>query len=475
MNADRERERARPRVVIAGLSGDSGKTMVALGMLLAARARGLEVAAFKKGPDYIDAAWLSWASGRPARNLDSFLAGFPGCLTSFGRHAVREGLNVIEGNRGLYDGVDAAGTHSTAELAKALHAPVILVLNAAKVTRTIMAPILGCLDLDPDVHIAGVVLNRVAGRRHETMLRAAVDACGLPVLGVVPKAAATTLLPDRHLGLVTPAEHPAIAELERNLRTLVADRLELELVAAVAREAPPLTAPPPRAAQPAPSSNVRIGFLRDSAFTFYYPENLEALEELGAELIPLSSLDTPELPGDLAGLYIGGGFPETHGAAISRNRSFLDSLCRRAASGLPIYAECGGLMLLSQAVVWRGSTYPMAGWLPFSVHVCDTPQGHGYAELLVDRPNPIYPVGLALKGHEFHYSRIDPRTEELPTACAVRRGTGCYRGREGIFRANTWACYTHIHALGTPEWAPALVQCARRFASAAASKTVIGE
>ncbi len=466
MSGDRDEARALPRVVIAGLSGDSGKTLAALGLLLAARARGLEVAAFKKGPDYIDAAWLSWASGRQARNLDSFLAGFPGCAASFGRHALPGGLNVIEGNRGLYDGVDACGTHSTAELAKALQAPVILVINAAKVTRTIAAPILGCLDLDPDVHIAGVILNRVAGQRHETMLRAAVTACGLPVLGVIPRIAAPALLPERHLGLVTPAEHPGIEDLERNLRTL-AERLDLDGIGSIARDAPPLAVPAPAAMQGAPARTVRIGFLRDSAFNFYYPENLEALQQHGAELVPLSSLESPELPADLAALYIGGGFPETHGAAIARNSSFLGSLHHAAAAGLPIYAECGGLMLLSEAVVWRGVSYPMAGWLPFPVHMCETPQGHGYAELLVDRPNPFYPPGLSLKGHEFHYSKIALQSEEPRTACAVRRGTGCFHGREGIVRANTWAGYTHIHASATPEWAPAFVQCARRFADSA--------
>lgn len=467
MGDDREERSALPRVVIAGLSGDSGKTVAALGLLFAARARDLEVAAFKKGPDYIDAAWLSWASGRQARNLDSYLAGFPGCVAAFGRHALREGLNVIEGNRGLYDGVDACGTHSTAELAKALHAPVILVVNAAKVTRTIAAPILGCLDLDPDVHVAGVILNRVAGQRHESMLRAAVTACGLPLLGIIPRSTAPALLPERHLGLVTPAEHPGIEELERNLRSLAAERLDLDLIGSIARGAPPLAVPAPARLWAAPARTVRIGFLRDSAFSFYYPENLEALQELGAELVPLSSMESSELPEDLAALYIGGGFPETHGAAISRNRSFLGSLRHAAAAGLPIYAECGGLMLLCEAVVWRGNSYPMAGWLPFPVHMCETPQGHGYAELLVDRPNPFYPPGLSLRGHEFHYSTIVLPPEEPETACTVRRGTGCFRGRDGIVQANTWAGYIHIHASGTPEWAPALVQCARRFAGSA--------
>lgn len=454
-----------PRIMIAGMSGDSGKTLVSLGLLLEARSRGLPVSAFKKGPDYIDAAWLGWAAGRPARNLDSYLMGFSESLTSFGSHALPEGLNVIEGNRGLYDGVDAAGTHSTAELAKSLGAPLLLVINAAKVTRTVAAFVLGCQKLDPGVDIAGVILNRVAGQRHASVLREAVEhAGGVPVLGVVPRSGSGTLLPERHLGLVTPAEHPQILGLEKNLRALVEGRLDLGRILTIARNTSALPLPARATLAATEFCGLKIGVLKDSAFNFYYPENLEALSGSGATLVQLSTATSSEVPHDLAALYIGGGFPETHGAAISSNRSFLSSLRRAAEAGLPIYAECGGLMLLSEAIVWRGSTYPMAGFFPFAVRMCDTPQGHGYTELLVDKPNPFYPVGLTLRGHEFHYSRVVLTRESPPTACTVRRGAGCYGGRDGITCANTWASYTHIHALGTPEWASGLLDGARRFA-----------
>lgn len=198
-----------PRLVVAGLSGGSGKTLVSLGLLLSAQRRGLRIAAFKKGPDYIDAAWLSWASGLPAHNLDTFLMGYDGAASAFAAHGQPGALNVIEGNRGLYDGFDAQGTHSTAELAKTLRAPVVLVLDATKVTRTAAAMVLGCQRLDPQVNLAGVILNQVSGSRHEQVLREAINvSCGIPVLGAIPRSTTAGLVPERHLGLVVPDEYP---------------------------------------------------------------------------------------------------------------------------------------------------------------------------------------------------------------------------------------------------------------------------
>jgi len=453
-----------PRVVIAGLSGDSGKTVVSLAVLLAAREAGLPVRAFKKGPDYIDAAWLAWASGHPTRNLDTFLMGFDRAAGSFLRHATPEGLSLIEGNRGLYDGADAQGTHSTAELAKTLGAPVVLVVNATKATRTAAALVLGCQRLDPDVRIVGVVLNRVAGARHERVLREAVESiCGIPVLGVLPRASGDAPIPGRHLGLVTPEEFTQTGPLERNLLELARGRLDIEALLAMARQAPLLNCPAAETSQPPDGRGLKVGYVHDAAFTFYYPENLEALAAAGAELVPVSALSDGSLPPDLDALYLGGGFPETHGARLAANRPFLEAVRGAALAGLPIYAECGGLMLLSEAIVWQGESYPMAGVLPFRVEVCPAPQGHGYTVLEVDAPNPFFPVGLTLRGHEFHYSRLVAEGAPPPTACAVRRGTGTRGGRDGVVLGNVWAGYTHLHALGTPEWSRAVIGAARTF------------
>lgn len=443
-----------PCVVVAGLAGGSGKTLVSLALLLAARERGLTARAFKKGPDYIDAAWLGWAAGSPARNLDTRLMGFAIAADSFARHAAPGGFNLVEGNRGLFDGSDAAGTHSTAELAKALNAPVLLVVDCTKVTRTAAALVLGCMRLDPQLKLAGVILNQVAGPRHEAVLREAVgSATGLPVLGVAPRLPADSLVPERHLGLVPPAERGGEPALRAALLEL-ASGLDLEGILALA--APDPVPPPAPAIAPRAARKSVVGWLRDAAFTFYYPENLEALERRGAELVPVSALESAALPAALDALYIGGGFPETHAPQLAANRGFLDSLRDAARGGLRIYAECGGLMLLARQLRWQGRDWPMAGVFDFDVEVCASPQGHGYAHLRVDRPNPFFAPGTTLRGHEFHYSRVTSgRYPE--TVCRVERGVGCYDRRDGIVIHNVWASYTHLHALSTPEWPAALI------------------
>jgi cobyrinic acid a,c-diamide synthase len=453
-----------PRLMIAGLAGGSGKTLVAMGLLAACRHSGVSTRAFKKGPDYIDAAWLAWASGARARNLDSYLMGFDVAVSSFAAHATPDGLNLIEANRGVFDGMDAAGTHSSAALARALGAPVLLVLNITKVTRTAAAFVLGARALDPELNVAGVVLNCVGGRRHEQIVRDSIQsACGVPVVGAIPRLDFAELVPERHLGLVTPEEFDRLEALERKLAESVAGALDVQAVLRIARSAPPLSAAPLAPPRLPDGAGLRIGYLRDPAFSFYYAENLEALERAGAELVAVSALTAAELPGDLHALYIGGGFPETHAAALASNQSFLSSVRDAAQAGLPIYAECGGLMLLARNIVWRGTAYPMADVFPFDALVHDTAQGHGYTELLVDRPNPFFPTGTALKGHEFHYSRIALEGGATETCCAVRRGTGVGGGRDGVVTAGVFAAYTHLHALATPEWAAGVLEAARRF------------
>ncbi len=457
-----------PRIVVAGLSGDGGKTLVSLALALGARDRGVHVRGFKKGPDYIDASWLAWATAAPARNLDTFLMGDDGARRGFADHAARgaEGLNVIEGNRGLFDGVDATGTHSTAALAEVLDSPVLLVIDARKMTATAAALVLGCQVMAPELRIAGVVLNRVAGGRHETVAREAIErTCGVSVLGAIPRLEESELLPGRHLGLVTPHEHDAKGRLADRLRATAQESLDLDRILERARATSPIDEESLRAAtRPAASITeepIAIGYLSDSAFSFYYPENLEALEARGARVVPLSSLSGDAIPTTLDALYVGGGFPETHAARLSGNAALLASLRACAADGLPIYAECGGLMLLARSVSWQGVRHEMSGVLPVDVEVLARPQGHGYVVLSVDRPNPFFDVGREIRAHEFHYSRIVGEVPE--TSCAVRRGTGCGGGRDAIVTGSVWASYAHVHAAGTPEWADGMVAAARRY------------
>jgi cobyrinic acid a,c-diamide synthase len=451
-----------PRLLIAGMSGGSGKTLVSLALLLALRRAGFQVRAFKKGPDYIDAAWLGWAASHQARNLDTYLMGQVVVRSSFARHALTDGINLIEGNRGVFDGFDAAGTHSSAALSHCLAAPVLLVINAGKVTRTAAAFVAGCQALDPKLPIRGIILNNVRGQRHEEVLRAAIEsACAIPVVGTIRKAAVNPL-PERYLGLVPPQEHDATEQVQQDLLKL-ADGLDLDAIVSIARSAPSLATDLSEVSS-STVKDMKVGYLRDSAFSFYYPENLEQLEQGGADLIPISALKSSALPEGLNALYIGGGFPEKHADVLSSNRSFLESIRQAALRGLPIYAECGGLILLARTLRWDGQTYPMAGVFPFDVEGFETPQGHGYSELLVDQPNPFFPSGLVLRGHEFHYSRISLGDEGVETAAAVVRGVGCFQKRDHVITQNVMAGYIHLHALATPEWTKGLLDAASRFA-----------
>jgi len=445
--------------MVAGLSGDSGKTVTGLSLVAGLRRRGSSVAVFKKGPDYIDAAWLSDVAGLPCRNLDTYIVPEDGVRRRFAAHA-RADVTVVEGNRGLFDGLDAAGTHSSAALAKLLDLPVVLVVNATKSTRTLAALVKGCQTFDPSVNIAGVVLNRVAGPRHEAVIREAIEQyCDLPVVGVIPKLGDdATVIPGRHLGLVTPAEFGAHEALMSRLEEIASRYLDIDRLIEIAERAQPLDAQLEQAASPR-RRRARIAYFSDKVFTFYYPENLEALEANGAELLPLSALDDAALPDDVAGLYIGGGFPETQAARLVANRTMMTSVKRAAENGLPIYAECGGLIYLCRSLTLDTTACPMAGLFPLDLEMYDRPVGHGYVEAEVDADNPFFPRGTVIRGHEFHYT--GPTADTGTGGCMkLRRGVGVGGGRDGLVYKSVTACYMHIHVDGAPGWASAFVDVA---------------
>jgi cobyrinic acid a,c-diamide synthase len=447
-----------PRLVVAGLCGDSGKTLVTLGLGRALLARGIAVAPFKKGPDYIDAAWLGEATGRPGRNLDTFLHD-DAALGEALRRGLPADLMLIEGNRGLFDGLDALGTHSTATLARRLRAPVLLVVDVTKATRTVAAMVRGCQWLDPEVRLAGVILNRVATMRQESLIREALaSAGGPPVLGAVPRIGSDPL-PSRHLGLVTPGEHTCSRQAVQTCAELAQKHLDLDGILAVSNSAPTVELPAFDSTPTGPP--VRIGVLKDEAFCFYYPENLERLREAGVEIVLVSPLADTTLP-EVDALYAGGGFPEVHAARLSENGRFRQSLAAAVADGLPVYAECGGLMYLARELRVAEATYPMVGALDLIVELTDKPCGHGYAVGTVDRPNPFFEPGTVLRGHEFHYSRVVGGASLDGTALALERGTGVAASRDAVVTRRVWASYLHVHALGTPGWAGALVAAARR-------------
>ncbi len=446
-----------PRIIIAALKGGSGKTILSLGLTSAWKETGRRVAAFKKGPDFIDSGWLSFASGRPCFNLDPFLMNPEQIIASLLSNSAGTDISVIEGNRGLFDGLDLDGCCSTGELGKILKSPVVLIVDVTMATRTVAALVMGCQKFDPELRISGVILNRVAGLRQETLTKNAVEQyCGLSVVGAVPKLK-QNIFPERHMGLVPHLETDYAEKAIAWTRSIAEKYLDLEALWKLAHEAPPLdcpleaekeegrrvlTGPPPR-----------IGVLRDKSFWFYYPENLTQIERLGARLVEINSLVERALP-EIDALYIGGGFPETQAQALADNLTFKASLKERIEGGLPVYAECGGLMYLGKNLIVDGKEFPMVGALPLSLILEKKPQGHGYTVLEVMDKNPFYPIGESLKGHEFHYSKavIHP-SNDTKAVFKVLRGEGLDGQKDGLCRKNVLATYTHIHAGGNADWA----------------------
>jgi cobyrinic acid a,c-diamide synthase len=450
-----------PRIVVAGLAGDSGKTLVSLGMTRAFRQQGLCVAPFKKGPDYIDAAWLSLAAGRDAHNLDTFLSTRDVIIDSLNSEADSD-IAVIEGNRGVFDGCDASGSHSTAELARCIAAPVVLVIDVSKATRTIAAYVLGCVALEPDLPIAGVILNRVATARQEKVIRDSIACVSkIPIIGTIPKLP-TNHLPSRHLGLTLPEFIHSNNGMLDELGGLVSKCVDLAAVKSIARTAPPLCAKERNSNTGIRAvGEVRIGVIRDAAFSFYYPENLKALEAQGARLVTISAIEDQSLP-PMDALYIGGGYPEAYAEQLSTNTAFRCALASRIESGLPVWAECGGLMYLSKSIEVNGVAYPMVGALPIEIEQTNRPQGHGYVEARVVTKNPFLSLGTTLRGHEFHFSRIRERSTRVATALELSRGSGVWDHRDGVIIKNVFASYMHVFAPGVPDWAPSLIRVARK-------------
>jgi len=449
-----------PRLVIAAPQGKSGKTTLSLGLCAALAERGLRIQAFKKGPDFIDPSWLSAASRQPCRTLDAFfLPDQQQIRQTFAKGASCADLSLIEGNHGLYDSLEIDGQGSTAALARALLAPVILVINAARMSRSAAAMVHGYQTFEPDTSIAGVILNQVAQSRHEAKLRQAIERyCRIPVLGALPRDERLNI-PDRHLGLVPHAEaetlHPAIEACQ-----IAAEKyLDLSAILEIARAARPLE---PSLSPETPASTIKplsaqIGVIRDRAFSFYYPDNLEALQAVGAELVFINALQDPSLP-HIDALYIGGGFPEVFLDELCANHSLRRDIRQAVEDGLPVYAECGGLMYLSRRIHWGGRDAEMVGALPIEIEMNPRPQGHGYVEARCVTQNPFFAIGSALRGHEFHHSRVINQTQPLPTAFKLQRGCGIGAGTDGLLYKNVLAGYTHLYAGGSPDWAAGLVR-----------------
>lgn len=460
-----------PRIVVSGLRGGTGKTILSLCLVTVFKKKGYKVTAFKKGPDYIDAGWLAKASGLPCYNLDLFMMSPEQARQSFLSHSQDAQITLIEGNRGLFDGVDHEGTYSTAELAKLLKSPVIIIVDCTKATNTIAAMVLGCQTMDTNVFIRGVVLNQTATNRQEALIRRAVEGrCDVPVVGAIPRLKKDPF-PERHMGLTPFQEHK---DIEKSL-ALVAEigekYLDIDRILKIAGEAEDLSEEAGKeGSEEATSSlhhfitsSLKIGVIRDSAFQFYYQENFEELKKRGAQLVEVSPLREDRLP-DIDALYIGGGFPETHAVALAENADFRSSLYDAIQNNLPVYAECGGLMYMGKSLVLENKEYPMVGALPVVFGLEKKPQAHGYTIVEIEKPNPYFPLRAVLKGHEFHYSRVlELKEDRMFMAFRMRRGHGIINGKDGMCYKNVLATYTHLHAIGTPEWADGIIAVAGRF------------
>jgi cobyrinic acid a,c-diamide synthase len=588
-------------LLISSPQGHSGKTTVTLGLCHAFKRRGLSIQPFKKGPDYIDPSWLTVATGRSCRNLDPFLIPKERLIQTFCEASRGVDLAIVEGAMGLYDGLDSHGT--TAEVARLLGIPILLVVNAARMTTSIAAMVSGYQQFQKDVRIAGVILNYVSGKRHEKKLREAVEQyCGIPVVGSLPRDPGFHIT-ERHLGLIPSVESGEAESLIEEIGAGLEPCFELDAILEVAhshrtpmplptletvkklvlsrhpgenrgpgqsvktretldsgfrrnddkknesnffhsfsplkgeekRNAPPSegkgrssyplsqekrrsiyplegkkrgncypperekgspysppegkeknnhppTAKEQRNNHPLPereqrnnhpplqregkggggvrlgrSRNVKIGVLRDRAFNFYYPENLEALSREGAELLLIDSL-RDRLP-KVDGIYIGGGFPEFSLKELEANRGLRKEIASAVERGLPVYAECGGLMYLCRGITWQGRPYEMVGTLPAWVELSERPQGHGYVVVKVTGKNPWFSVGQTLRGHEFHHSSLlDPKG--LRFAYLIKKGRGIKGKRDGVVYKNLFASYVHLHASGTPGWARSFVSLA---------------
>ncbi|MFP4127776.1 MAG: cobyrinate a,c-diamide synthase [Desulfonatronovibrio sp.] len=450
-----------PRITLAGLKGGSGKTIVSLALSRLFTQKGLNVKPFKKGPDYIDAKWLSLATGNSASNLDPFLFPTPKVKALFWSFASSHDLALIEGNRGLFDGKDVEGSFSTSELSRILQTPVILVVDCTKVTRTMAAIVLGCKYFEKDLNLAGVILNQTAGQRHRTITRQSIEKyTDIPVLGALPKLSQNPI-PERHMGLISDQEHDCADDIFAGICQVVSQNVDLNAVLEIARGAPPVQESLPEvfASSRTCRSQPVIGVVRDKALWFYYQENLDALVSQGARLVDLSLLDRDEWP-VIHGLYLGGGFPETMAGDLDNNVLMKQRLKNLIMDGLPVYAECGGFMYLAQALEYEDQSYSMAGIFPVRTRLFKKPQGHGYVRAEVIRQNPFFRVGEMISGHEFHYSRCSPVLQEQEYCFSLSRGVGITRGFDGLIFRNVVAGYMHIHAFGAGDWAANFVRAA---------------
>ena len=451
------------RILISAAHKSSGKTTITIGLCAALAEKKLAVQAFKKGPDYIDPMWLSRASGRPCHNLDFYTMQTEEIIDTVGQNTKGSDIAIIEGNKGLYDGLDLDGSNSNAALAELLKTPVILVLDARGMTRGIAPLILGYQAFDPNIHIAGVILNQLGGSRHESKLRSVIEHyTDISVVGAVYHNKNLSI-DERHLGLIPSNEDQSAEHKIQQIRDIVKDQIDLELITNIGKAAQPISG---HSAQVLPSINkdLRIGIVKNAAFGFYYPGDLQALEQAGAKLVTIDTINDQYLP-EIDGLFIGGGFPETRMDELEANSSMRQAIKAAINNGLPAYAECGGLMYLSRSLTWKNKTASMVGVIQADTVMHETPQGRGYIRLQESTQHPWTSEttnNKEIAGHEFHYSALENIDPSLNFAYRILRGSGIDGQHDGIIYNNLLACYAHLRDTRANHWAGRFVDFIRQ-------------
>ncbi|WP_321508294.1 cobyrinate a,c-diamide synthase [uncultured Methanoregula sp.] len=423
-----------PRVVVAGTHSGCGKTTVASGIMAALTARGMKVQPFKVGPDFIDPSHHTKVCGRPSRNLDPFMMGESGCFTTFLVASRGADIAVIEGVMGVFDGVDGSDLASTAHVARILDAPVLLVIDAKGMSRSIHALIKGFMEYDPTIKIAGVIINRIGSTRHKEMIASSL---ATPALGWISRSE-NIVVKSRHLGLFMAHE----SDTTQTTGSLIEESCNLDEITAIAQSAPPLCTNPESA--PHAPDRARIGVAMDNAFCFYYQNNLDRLRKAGSELIFFSPIQD-SLP-EVDGVYLGGGYPELH-LPLLESSPCTKELKKAAESGIPIYAECGGLMYLTREIQAE-KTYRMAGILPADAEMTGRIQALGYVKGDIATDRSVFSIHQEVVGHEFHYSRVLP-DRDVQYAYRLTRGKGIDAGQDGMFSSRVLGCYTHAYFSGT--------------------------
>lgn len=449
-----------PRIIIAGTNSGVGKTTIVTGLLAALTSQGLRTQSYKVGPDYIDPGYHKLASGQDAHNLDTWLVPEDKLAAIFARTATGKDIAIIEGVMGLYDG-GRRGVSSTAAVAKLLDAPVILVVDARSMGESAAAIVLGFKLYDPDVKLAGVIINRLGSDTHRDMIVQAVEKLGVPVIGTLRRNQELAM-PERHLGLTPVTENEALDAVAAMGRQMAAE-ISIEKLLAIANAAPALPVAAP-ACVPAGDGRVRIGVAHDAVFSFYYPESLQVLAEAGAELIYFSPLHDTELPA-MEGMILGGGFPEMFVEVLEKNTAMRQAVYEACKNGMPVYAECGGLMYLSESITdFNGTAYQMAGVVPAVCSMQQKLETVGYVEVTALSDNILCSCGDKLKGHEFHFSTMTPRqNEEFPWAFQFTKVRNGMTHLGGFVHNNVLASYLHMHFAGNGKAAERFVAQCRQY------------